>query len=183
MITKNKKEVCNNFWWTFLAYFFYGNAPYLILCQWPSFNIRPFRLKISNNMLLNSCLANWWHHKQKIYLWASFRAVADRGKREGQKNTKSWTCWEQKKPLTLYRKDFFVAAHIWGTTPSLLPKIYHSYPAMMKRGTVIPYLKKIQRIYESRDTPLEFCWNQHFSPVTNKFCYVKKYSHRLHVDT
>ena len=37
-----------------------------------------------------------------------------------------------------------------------LPKICHTYPAMMKLGTVIPYLKKIQKIYESRDTPLEF---------------------------
>ena len=29
-----------------------------------------------------------------------------------------------------------------------------TYPTMMKLGTVIPYLKKIQKIYESRDTPL-----------------------------
>ena len=33
-----------------------------------------------------------------------------------------------------------------------LPKICHKYPTMMKLGTVIPYLKKIQKIYESRDT-------------------------------
>ena len=31
------------------------------------------------------------------------------------------------------------------------------HPTMMKLGTVIPYLEKIQKIYESRDTPLEFC--------------------------
>ena len=37
------------------------------------------------------------------------------------------------------------------------PKICHTYPAMMKLGTVIPYLKKIQKIYESRDTPSNFC--------------------------
>ena len=43
-----------------------------------------------------------------------------------------------------------------------LPKICHTYPTMMKLGTVIPYLKKIQKIYESRDTPLEFYWHQHF---------------------
>ena len=36
------------------------------------------------------------------------------------------------------------------------PKICHTYPTMMKLGTVIPYPKKIQKIYESRDTPLEF---------------------------
>ena len=38
-----------------------------------------------------------------------------------------------------------------------LPKTCHTYPAMMKLGTVIPYLTEIQKIYESRDTPLEFC--------------------------
>ena len=38
-----------------------------------------------------------------------------------------------------------------------LPKIYCTYPTMMKLGTVIPYLKKIRKIYESRDTPPDFC--------------------------
>ena len=48
---------------------------------------------------------------------------------------------------------------IWGGggKKAPLPKICHTYPAMMKLGTVIPYPKKIQKIYESRDTPLEFC--------------------------
>ena len=32
-----------------------------------------------------------------------------------------------------------------------LPKICHRYPTMMKIGAVIPYLKKIQQIYKSRD--------------------------------
>ena len=43
-----------------------------------------------------------------------------------------------------------------------LPKIGHTYPTLMKLGTIIPYLNKIQKIYESRDTPLEFCWHQQF---------------------
>ena len=51
----------------------------------------------------------------------------------------------------------FGAAHGWGGE-ARLPKIFHTYPTMMKPGTVIPYLlKKIQIIYESRDTTLEFC--------------------------
>ena len=33
-------------------------------------------------------------------------------------------------------------------------KICHT---MMKLGTVIPYLKKIPKLYESRDTRYEFC--------------------------
>ena len=56
---------------------------------------------------------------------------------------------------------FFGAAHGWGggvqKAPLPFPKICHTYPAMMKLGTVIPYPKKIQKKYESRDTPLEFC--------------------------
>ena len=32
-----------------------------------------------------------------------------------------------------------------------------THPTMKKLGTVIPYLKKIQNIHKSRDTPLEFC--------------------------
>ena len=39
-----------------------------------------------------------------------------------------------------------------------LPKIFHTYPTMMK----LPYLKKIQKIYESRDTLLEFCLTSAF---------------------
>ena len=49
-----------------------------------------------------------------------------------------------------------------GAKRLLLPKICHTYPTMMKLGTVTPYLKKIQKIYESRDAYPEFCWHQHF---------------------
>ena len=48
----------------------------------------------------------------------------------------------------------------WGTDGrvknSSLPKIYHTYPAMIKLGTVIPYLRKFQKIYEPRDTLVEY---------------------------
>ena len=36
-------------------------------------------------------------------------------------------------------------------------KIFHTYPRVMKLGTVIPCLKKTQKIYESLDTLLELC--------------------------
>ena len=53
---------------------------------------------------------------------------------------------------------FFGTADGWGgKKPPPLPKICYTYPTMMKLGTVIPYLKKFQKLYESRDTPLEFC--------------------------
>ena len=35
-------------------------------------------------------------------------------------------------------------------------KICRTYLAIMKRGTVIAYLTKIQRVYQSRETLLEF---------------------------
>ena len=38
-----------------------------------------------------------------------------------------------------------------------LAKICHTYPTMMKLDTIIPYLKKIQNIYNTHDAPLEFC--------------------------
>ena len=59
---------------------------------------------------------------------------------------------------------FFGAAHGWGGVAKRppVPKICHTYPTMIKLGTVIPYPRKIQKIYKSRDTPLQFCWHQHF---------------------
>ena len=53
--------------------------------------------------------------------------------------------------LTLFRISLFGAVHQGG-----IPKIGHTYPMMMKLCTVIPYPKKNQKTYESRDTPLEF---------------------------
>ena len=44
-----------------------------------------------------------------------------------------------------------------GKKVSPIPKICHTYTAMMKLGTVIPYLRRIQKIYESHDTLLELC--------------------------
>ena len=57
----------------------------------------------------------------------------------------------------------------------------HAYPTMMKLGTVIPYLKKIQKIYQSRDTHPDFCWYQHFLSEIIKFCYSKKCRYRIRI--
>ena len=43
-----------------------------------------------------------------------------------------------------------------GSKKAHLRKICHTYHTMMKLCTVIPYLKKIKKQYESRDTVLEF---------------------------
>ena len=55
--------------------------------------------------------------------------------------------------------DLFGGAHGWGEEhkKSSLPKICSKYFTMMRLGTIMPYLKKIQKIYRSRAAPLEFC--------------------------
>ena len=68
--------------------------------------------------------------------------------------------------LTLFSIGFFKAADGWGwgggraKRPPSLKSVTH--PTMMKLGTVIPHSKTIQKMYELRDTPFEFCLNQHF---------------------
>ena len=47
----------------------------------------------------------------------------------------------------------FEAAHGWGSQRAPLPKICHTYPTIMKPGTVIPYLRKIKKIHKSPDKP------------------------------
>ena len=48
----------------------------------------------------------------------------------------------------------------------------------LKLGRVISYLRKIKKIYKSRDTPLEFCWRRYFS-TKNWFFILKKCKYRL----
>ena len=86
--------------------------------------------------------------------------------------------------LTLFRMGIFGAGHGWRWgQKGPLPKISHTYPTMMKLGTIIPYLKRIQKVYESRDTLPDFCCHQHFSREISKFCYFKKYRYILHFGT
>ena len=59
----------------------------------------------------------------------------------------------------IVRMGFFGAAHRWGEQKASLPKICHTYPTIMKHRTFISYLKKIQKTYKSRDTPLQICWD------------------------
>ena len=50
-----------------------------------------------------------------------------------------------------------------------LPKISQTNAIMMKLGTAIPYLKKIQNIYKSRYRRLEFYWHQYFFTKNKQF--------------
>ena len=57
------------------------------------------------------------------------------------------------------------------------------YPAMIKLGTVIPYLRKIKKIYEHVTQPLSYADIRMLSPIISKFCFFKKYRCRFHFDT
>ena len=52
---------------------------------------------------------------------------------------------------------FWGSSRMGGNKKAPLPKICYTYPTIMKLGTVTPYPKKIRKINESRDTPLDFC--------------------------
>ena len=73
--------------------------------------------------------------------------------------------------LTLFRTDFFWAAHGWFGAKRPL-----THPTIMKFGTFIPYLRKIQKQCKSRDTPIDISI---FLPEISKFCYIKKYRYRF----
>ena len=66
-------------------------------------------------------------------------------------------------------------------TPLL--EICHTYPTMMKFGTVISYLKKIQKYTNHVTHALSSTDISIFSPEITKFCYIKKYRYRLHFGT
>ena len=87
--------------------------------------------------------------------------------------------------LTLFRMGIFGAAHKWGGCPKKipLPKICHRYPTIMKLGNAISYLKKIKKIYDHVTHTLSSADICIFSLEISKFCYIKKYRHRLHFDT
>ena len=79
--------------------------------------------------------------------------------------------------LTLFRLGIFGAAHGWGGGSTSL------HILQWWNLAVVPYLKKIQKIYESRDTPLSSADISIFSLEISRFCNIKKYKYRLHFGT
>ena len=55
-----------------------------------------------------------------------------------------------------------------------------TYPIMIKLVTVVPYLKKIPKIYKSRDILLSSADTSILSPKIIKSSYIKKYRYRMH---
>ena len=78
----------------------------------------------------------------------------------------------------------FGAAHRWKGQkgPPSVPKICDTYPTTMKIGTVISYLRIIQKIYEFhiKTNPSSSADIQIFSPEVSNFGYINKYRYILH---
>ena len=64
-----------------------------------------------------------------------------------------------------------------------LPKICHTYPTMMKLGTLIPFLKRIQKYIKHVTDPVSSAYVSIFLPEISKFCCIKKFRYRLYYDT
>ena len=62
---------------------------------------------------------------------------------------------EEASLLNLFKMALFGAAHSIFAPPTIFfPKICQAYPTIMKLGTTTLPLKKMQKIYEWRDTPI-----------------------------
>ena len=66
----------------------------------------------------------------------------------------SYVCKKNLNPIQ--NGHFGGCSRMGGDQKAPNPKICQTYPTMMELGTVMPYVKKIQKIYQSRDTPPEF---------------------------
>ena len=85
--------------------------------------------------------------------------------------------------LTLFMMGIFGAAHGWGGQKCPFPKICHTYPTMMKLGTVTLTQRRSKKYINHVTQPLSSADISIFSPKISKFCYIKKYRYRLHFDT
>ena len=82
-------------------------------------------------------------------------------------------CWK------IISWSFWVCSRMEGRL--ILTKISHIYPTMMKLGTVIPCLKKIEKHMNQVTHPVNSA--DIYYPEICKFSYIKKYRYRLHFDT
>ena len=89
-----------------------------------------------------------------------------------------------KNTLALFRVSIFGAAQGWAgeAKRSPLPKICHTYPTMMRPGTVVLNVKKIKK-YMSYVTHHLSSAVVSFFPLQLVTCYIKKYRYRLHFNT
>ena len=88
--------------------------------------------------------------------------------------------------ITLFRVGLFGGCSWTGgggmQKDSSLLKICHTYPTMKKFGTVMLYLRKIQKyINQVTHSLISTDVSIYLLEISN-FCYIKKYRYRLHFD-
>ena len=86
--------------------------------------------------------------------------------------------------LTLFRMVLFWVAHGWreGSKKTPFPKMCHTYISIIIIGTVMPYLKKIRKVFNHVKESLSSADISIFWPEIGKFCYTKKKRYWLHFD-
>ena len=90
---------------------------------------------------------------------------------------------------TLFRMGLFWTAHGLsrgkggGVKKVPFSKICHTYPKLMKLGTVIPHLRMIQKYINHVKHPSSSADINIFSRKISNFCFIKKYRYRLHFKT
>ena len=90
--------------------------------------------------------------------------------------------WCQKKSLKAVLRLFLTLFRTGqGCKKASLFKICHTYPnpTMMKLGTVIPYLRKIQKTVNHVTHAFSSAVINIFSPEISNFCSIKKYRYIL----
>ena len=110
-----------------------------------------------------------------FWQWYGLRAFAEEDLNECQSLQKLVYYWMA---LGLFRMGLsgLLTDEGWELRQNIsLPKNCHTYPTVMKLGTVIIYLKRTQKIYESRTYPLNSADISISSLKISKFCYIRKY--------
>ena len=88
--------------------------------------------------------------------------------------------WEQFNPI---QDGPFQGCSRIGGKKAPLPKICQAYPTIMKLGTVIPYLKKIQKYMNHLTHLLSSADSSIFSSEISQFSCIKKQRYRFHFYT
>ena len=81
--------------------------------------------------------------------------------------------------------SFWGCSRIGGRGGAKRPHFLKSvtYATMIKLGTVVHYVKKIQKYINHMTYPITSADISIFSREISNFCYVKNYRHRLHFNT
>ena len=128
LFSKIKKGSGANFWWTFYAWFFHENVPYLILFQWIKFQCH----LISSSRYQTKCVINFLIRQLMTSLSLRFFLGQPpkqwlTGKNRGRQKTKIWIFQDQKE-LFRWNKNIlysFWRAIIWWKNKHLIKKSRH----------------------------------------------------------